>query len=81
MCFDCYGLGIAHRADYTSYKRDVDAVISELGKAGIILHTMLNAMSLEQKTLVAKQLDSSGVSPDGMFRANERLAVLALFGV
>ncbi|MET3109497.1 hypothetical protein AAKU58_004354 [Oxalobacteraceae bacterium GrIS 1.18] len=81
VCFDCNGLGIAHRADYTGYKRDIDALISELGKADIILHAMLNVMTLEQKTLVGNQLAASGVSPDGMIRANERQAILALFGV
>ena len=52
----------------------------ELGKADIILHAMLNAMTLEQKTLVGNQLAASGVSPDGMTRANERRAVLDVFG-
>ncbi|MET3109091.1 hypothetical protein AAKU58_003940 [Oxalobacteraceae bacterium GrIS 1.18] len=79
-CFDCKGLGIAYRADYTGYKRDIDALISELGKADIILHAMLNVMTLEQKTLVGNQLAESGVSPDGMIRANERRAALDVFG-
>lgn len=41
---------------------------------------MLNAMTLEQKAIVAEQLLASGVSPNGMTRANERLAVLTAFG-
>lgn len=81
VCFACKGLGIAYRDDYTDYKRDIDSLIRELGKADIILHAMLNAMTLEQKTLVGNQLAASGVSPDGMTRANERRAVLDLFGV
>ena len=61
-------------------KKQIDALVSELGKADIIIYAMLNAMTLEQKTKVAKQLEASGVSPDGMTRANERRAVLAQFG-
>ncbi len=57
-----------------------DALVSELGKADLITFAMLNAMTLEQKTLVAKQLEASGVSPDGMVRANEREAVLQAVG-
>ena len=79
-CFACRGLGITPANDYTPYKANVDALVMELGKADIILHAMLNAMTLEQKTLVGNQLAASGVSPDGMTRANERRAVLDVFG-
>jgi hypothetical protein len=58
-----------------------DELINELGKADIIIHAMLNAMTLKQKIKVAAQLEASGVSPDGMTRANERRAVLESFGV
>ena len=58
----------------------VIALILELGKAEIIIHAMLNVMTLEQKMKVAAQLEASGVSPDGMTRANERRAVLQAFG-
>lgn len=53
-----------------------DALVSELGKAGLIIFAMLNAMALEQKSMVAKQLEASGVSLEGMVRANERETVL-----
>ena len=61
-------------------QKQIDALVRELGLAEIIIHAMLNAMTLEQKTLVAAQLEASGVSPDGMTRAHERRAVLAEFG-
>jgi hypothetical protein len=80
ICFGCKGLGVAPASDYGPYKRNVDALVGELGKAEIIIHAMLNAMTLEQKTTVAAQLEASGVSPDGMTRANERRAVLEVFG-
>ena len=79
-CYGCRGLGIRLAEDYTPYKVNVDALVNELGKAEIILHAMLNAMTPEQKMLVGNQLTASGVSPDGMTRANERRAVLELFG-
>lgn len=52
------------------------AVIEELRKADRIINVMLNAMTLEQKSKCAAQLESEGVSPDGMTRAHERAAVL-----
>lgn len=58
----------------------IETLINELGKADIIINAMLNAMTLDQKMKVAAQLEASGVSPDGMTRANERLAVLQAFG-
>ncbi len=61
-------------------KAQINSLISELGKAEIIIHAMLNAMTLEQKMKVAAQLEASGVSPDGMTRANERRAALAAVG-
>jgi hypothetical protein len=60
-------------------KPTVNALINELGKADIIINAMLNAMTLKQKIKVAAQLETSGVSPDGMTRANERRAVLEAF--
>jgi hypothetical protein len=60
--------------------KQLEALVIELGKAELIIHAMLNAMTLEQKMLVAAQLEASGVSPDGMTRAHERRAVLAAFG-
>ena len=59
---------------------DIQLLVNELGKADIIIHAMLNAMTLKQKSKVAAQLLASGVSPDGMTRANEREAVLKKFG-
>ena len=56
-------------------------LVMELGKADIIINAMLNSMTLEQKRLVAQQLYLSGVSSDGMTRANERRAVLDLFDI
>jgi hypothetical protein len=53
-------------------------MINELGQADIIIYATLNAMTLKQS--VAAQLEASGVSPDGMTRANARRAVLAEFG-
>lgn len=61
-------------------KAQIDALVSELGKAEIIIHVMLNTMTLEQKMKVAAQLEASGVSPDGMTRAHERRAALAAVG-
>lgn len=81
VCVSCNGLAIEYRNDYSEYKRDIDVLISELGKADIILHAILNTMTLEQKTLVGNQLAASGVSPDGMIRANERRSILDRFGV
>jgi hypothetical protein len=80
VCYGCNGLGIPATNDYLPYKKSVDAVISELGKAEIIIQAMLNAMTIEQKTKVAAHLEASGVSPDGMTRAHERRAKLAAFG-
>lgn len=59
---------------------DIKLLVNELGKADIIINAMLNAMTLKQKMKVAAQLQASGVSPDGMTRANERRAVLEKFG-
>jgi hypothetical protein len=58
----------------------IETLINELGKADIIINAMLNIMTIEQKMVVAAQLGASGVSPDGMTRANERLVVLQAFG-
>lgn len=55
---------------------EIKEIILELGKADIIINAMLNAMTLEQKRLVAEQLLLSGVSPGGMTRANEREALM-----
>lgn len=57
-----------------------EAIVSELSKADVIINAMLNVMTLDQKMTVAVQLEASGVSPDGMTRANERLAMLQAFG-
>ena len=78
VCFDCRGIGFIS-ADYRDYKQTVDGLLSELGKADLILNAMLNAMNTEQKALVAAQLEASGVSPDGMTRAHEREEILKSF--
>ena len=80
VCYGCNGLGIPATNDYLPCKRRVDAVVNELGKAEIIIQAMLNAMTTDQKASIAAQLEASGVSPDGMTRANERRAALAAFG-
>jgi hypothetical protein len=80
VCYGCNGLGIPATNDYREYKRRVDVLVSELGKAETIIHSMLNAMTLEQKAMVAAQLETSGVSPEGMTRVSERRAALAAFG-
>lgn len=56
-------------------------VIDELRKADRIINVMLNAMTTEQKSKCAAQLEREGVSPDGMTRAHERSVVLASVGV
>jgi hypothetical protein len=61
-------------------QQKINMLVNELGRAEIIIHAMLNAMTPEQKALVADQLLVSGTSPDGMTRANERRAVLEKFG-
>jgi hypothetical protein len=55
---------------------EIKELIEELGRADIIITAMLNVMTFDQKRLVAEQLLSSGVSPSGMTRANEREAIL-----
>ena len=45
---------------------EIKELTEELGKADIIITAMLNAMTLDQKRLVAEQLLLSGVSPGGM---------------
>jgi hypothetical protein len=55
-------------------------VVEELRKADRIINVMLNAMTLEQKSKCAEQLEREGVSPDGMTRAHERKAVLTAAG-
>lgn len=61
-------------------QQKINLLVNELGRAEIIIHAMLNAMTSEQKMIVATQLTASGTSPDGMTRANERRAVLEKFG-
>lgn len=80
VCYGCNGLGVGLSNDYGQYKKNIDAAVQELGKAEIIINAMLNAMTLEQKTTVAAQLQASGVSPDGMTREHERRTVLETFG-
>lgn len=58
---------------------ETQSLVIELGKADIIIHAMLNAMTLEQKTMVSAQLEASGVSLTGMTRANERRVLLDKF--
>ena len=53
---------------------EIKELIEELGRADIIINAMLNAMTLDQKRLVAEQLLL--VSPSGLTRANEREAIL-----
>lgn len=61
-------------------QQKINMLVNELGRAEIIIHAMLNTMTLEQKKIVANQLLASGTSPDGMTRADERRAVLEKFG-
>ena len=56
-------------------------VTEELRKADRIINVMLNAMTLDQKTKCAEQLEAEGISPDGMTRAHERAAALDASGV
>lgn len=60
---------------------DIAALAGELSKADTIIRVMLGAMTLAQKFKVAEKLDADGISPDGMTRANERLALLVKFGM
>lgn len=80
VCYGCNGLGYPTTNDYLPLKKAVDAAVTELGKAEILIQAMLNAMTIDQKAMVAAQVEASGVSPDGMTRANERRAALATFG-
>ena len=57
-----------------------DSVIEELRMADRIINVMLNAMTSEQKSKCATQLEREGISPDGMTRAHERAAALAAAG-
>ncbi|MYM81129.1 hypothetical protein GTP44_04040 [Duganella sp. FT50W] len=56
------------------------ALLHELECADDIIKVMLSAMTLEQKSKCAAQLEREGVSPDGMTRAHERAAALAAAG-
>jgi hypothetical protein len=84
VCFGCRGLGVIpaeiNGSGYLHYKKAVDSVIDELGKAEIIIQAVLNVMTTEQKAKVAVQLETSGISPDGMTRFHERRAALSAFG-
>jgi hypothetical protein len=80
VCYGCNGLGISQMVDYLPYKQTVDAVVSELGKADIIIQAMCNAMTPEQMAAVSAQLEASGVASDGMTRVLERRTALAAFG-
>lgn len=79
VCFGCDGLGIIRMKDYLPYKKNVDAVVRELGKAEFIIRAMLNEMTFEQKSKIAIDLESSGVADDGITRYHERRAALAAF--
>ena len=61
-------------------QQKINMLVNELGRAEIIIHAMLNTMTLEQISIVANQLVASGTSPVGMTRADERRAVLEKFG-
>jgi len=65
----------------TTPENQIKEIIEELGLADIIINAMLNAMTVEQKRLVAEQLLLSGVSPDGMTRANEREVLLKKYSL
>lgn len=52
------------------------ALLAELHHADHIIKAMLNAMTLQQKERVHRQLAAAGVSGEGMTRANERRAVI-----
>lgn len=59
---------------------DIRNLVNELGKAELIIHAMLNAMTFEQKMVVTSQLKAAGIIEDGMTRANERRALLEKYG-
>jgi hypothetical protein len=80
VCYGCNGLGIPVTNDYLPYKKRVATVVSELGKAEIIIQVMLNVMTIDQKAAVAAQIEASGVSPEEMVRGYERRSALAAFG-
>lgn len=58
----------------------ITALLAELHHADHIINVMLNAMTLQQKAKVHEQLESAGVSPGDMTRANERHAVIEAAG-
>lgn len=51
-------------------------LLDELTKAHEIITAMLNAMTVEAKDRVARDLERRGISPDGMTRYHERAAAL-----
>ena len=61
-------------------QQKINMLVNELGRAEIIIHAMLNIMTLEQKKIITKRLLFSGTSPDEMTRVVERRAVLEKFG-
>lgn len=56
-------------------------LLGELLKAHAIITAMLNAMTDEAKARVADELARLGISPDGMTRFHERVAVIAKTGM
>lgn len=52
------------------------ALVRELEHAGVILDTLLHALTPAQTTRVAKQLAASSASPDDITRADARRVVL-----
>lgn len=55
---------------------NIKNLVMELEKADRIINVMLNAMTLDQKMIVASKLKEEGIIEDGMTRANERRALL-----
>lgn len=55
---------------------NIKNLVTELEKADRIINVMLNAMTLDQKMIVASKLKEEGIIEDGMTRANERRALL-----
>lgn len=57
----------------------IEMLVDELSKADKIINAMLNSLTLDQKSKLASNLEESGISLDGMTRANERRNLLKAF--
>lgn len=53
------------------------ALLAELHHADHIIKVLLNAMTIQQKSKVAEELETAGMAGDGMTRHHERAAAIA----